>query len=156
MEDLLGFLERAGLGWSPIRPGDLTVGGVVAIDGHGTAIPAHGEHRARGETFGSVSNLVLSLTAVVWSERHRRYVLRSFDRNDPASAGLLAHLGRALVTSVTLCAAPMRHLRCVSHTDIPAGELFAAPGARDGRSRAFWRQAAGSRRSGTRSPKRRG
>ncbi len=143
MEDLLGFLERAGLGLvAHPAPGDLTVGGVVAIDGHGTAIPAHGEHRARGETFGSVSNLVLSLTAVVWSERHRRYVLRSFDRNDPASAGLLAHLGRALVTSVTLRAAPMRHLRCVSHTDIPAGELFAAPGGA-GRTFASFLEASG-------------
>lgn len=74
MEELLVFLERAGLGMvAHPAPGDLTVGGVVAIDGHGTAIPARGERRARGETFGSVSNLVLSLTAVVWSERRRRY-----------------------------------------------------------------------------------
>jgi FAD/FMN-containing dehydrogenase len=143
MEDLLGFLERAGLGLvAHPAPGDLTVGGVVAIDGHGTAIPARGEHRARGETFGSVSNLVLSLTAVVWSERRRRYVLRSFDRDDPASAGLLAHLGRALVTSVTLRAAPLRHLRCVSHTDIPAGELFAPPGG-TGRTFASFLEASG-------------
>ncbi len=91
MEDLLGFLEHAGLGLvAHPAPGDLTVGGVVAIDGHGTAIPARGEHRRPGATFGSVSNLVLSVTAVVWSDRRRRYVLRSFDRNDPAAAGLLA------------------------------------------------------------------
>ena len=130
MEDLLAFLQRADLGLTAHpAPGDITVGGVLAIGGHGTAIPARGEQAARGEAFGSVSNLVLSLTAVVWSERRRRYVLRSFDRDDPACAALLTHLGRTLVTSVTLRAGPLRHLRCVSRTDVPAAELFAAPGS---------------------------
>jgi FAD/FMN-containing dehydrogenase len=130
MQEVLGRLQRAGLGLTAYpAPGDLTVGGVLAIDGHGTAIPARGEHRARGQSFGSVSNQILSLTAVVWSERRRRYVLRTFDRDDPACAALLTHLGRAFVTSVTLRAGPLRHLRCVSHTDVPADELFAAPGS---------------------------
>jgi FAD/FMN-containing dehydrogenase len=130
MQEVLGRLQRAGLGLTAYpAPGDLTVGGVLAIDGHGTAIPARGEHRARGRSFGSVSNQILSLTAVVWSERRRRYVLRTFDRDDPACAALLTHLGRAFVTSVTLRAGPLRHLRCVSRTDVPADELFAAPGS---------------------------
>jgi FAD/FMN-containing dehydrogenase len=129
MEDLLAFLEAGGLGLTAHpAPGDLTVGGVLAIDGHGTAVPAQGERRARGQSFGSVSNLVLSLTAVVWSERRHRYVLRTVDRDDPACASLLTHLGRAFLTSVTLRAGPLRHLRCVSRTDVPADELFAAPG----------------------------
>ena len=95
-----------------------------------------------GETFGSVSNLVLSLTAVVWSERRGRYVLRTFGRDDPACAGLLTHLGRALVTSVTLRAGPLRRVRCVSYTDVPADELFAAPGAA-GRTFASFLEASG-------------
>ena len=143
MDELLGFLEGAGLGMvAHPGAGDLTIGGVLAIDGHGTAVAGRGERRARGESFGSVSNLVLSLTAVVWSERRCRYVLRSFDRDDPACAGLLTHLGRALVTSVTLRAGPLRHLRCESHTDIPADELFAAPGAA-GRTFASFVEASG-------------
>jgi FAD/FMN-containing dehydrogenase len=130
MEELLAFLQRARLGLTAHpAPGDLTVGGVLAIGGHGTAIPARGERPARGEGSGSVSNLVLSLTAVVWSERRRRYVLRSFDRDDPACAALLTNLGRTLVTSATLRAGPLRHLHCVSHTDVPARELFAPPGS---------------------------
>jgi FAD/FMN-containing dehydrogenase len=130
MQRLLEFLETAhhGLIAHP-APGDLTVGGVLAIDGHGTAIPGRGEQRARGETFGSVSNLILSLTAVVWSERLGRYVLRRYHRDDPACAALLTHLGRAFVTEVTLRVGPLRHLRCVSLTDIPADELFAPPDA---------------------------
>jgi FAD/FMN-containing dehydrogenase len=143
MEELLGFLEDAGLGLvAHPAPGDLTVGGVLAIDGHGAAVPARGEHRTRGESFGSVSNLVLSLTAVVWSERRRRYVLRSFDRDDPACASLLTHLGRTFVTSVTLRAGPLRRVRCVSYTDVPAAELFAAPGA-SGRTFASFLEASG-------------
>jgi FAD/FMN-containing dehydrogenase len=130
MEDVLEFLQAGDLGWvAHPAPGDLTIGGVLAIDGHGTAIPAHRERRVRGETFGSVSNLILSLKAVVWSRRRRRFVLRTFERDDPACASLLTHLGRALVTRVTLRAGPLRRLRCVSLTDVPADELFAPPGA---------------------------
>jgi FAD/FMN-containing dehydrogenase len=149
MEAVLGFLEDAGLGLiAHPAPGDLTVGGVLAIGGHGTAIPARGERREPEDTFGSVSNLVLSLTAVVWSGRLRRYVLRTFSREDPACASLLVNLGRTLVTDVTLRAGRLRHLRCVSRVDIPARELFAAPGAggrtfasfveRSGRAEAIW------------------
>jgi FAD/FMN-containing dehydrogenase len=149
MESVLGFLERAGLGLiAHPAPGGVTVGGVLAIGGHGTAIPARGERRSPGDTFGSVSNLVLSLTAVVWSERLRRYVLRTFTRDDPVCASLLVNLGRTLVTEVTLRAGRLRHLRCVSHVDIPARELFAAPGGggrtfagfveQSGRAEAIW------------------
>ncbi|HEY1592262.1 MAG TPA: cholesterol oxidase substrate-binding domain-containing protein [Solirubrobacteraceae bacterium] len=149
MEALLAFLEDAGLGLiAHPAPGGVTVGGVLAIGGHGTAIPARGERREPGDTFGSVSNLVLSLTAVVWSERQRRYVLRTFTRDDPVCASLLVNLGRTFVTEVTLRAGRLRFLRCVSRVDIPARELFAAPGAggrtfagfveRSGRAEAIW------------------
>jgi FAD/FMN-containing dehydrogenase len=149
MEALLAFLEDAGLGLiAHPAPGDLTVGGVLAIGGHGTAIPARGERRGPGDTFGSVSNLVLSLTAVVWDERRDRYALRTFTREDPVCASLLVNLGRTIVTEVTLRAGRLRHLRCVSRMDIPAREMFAAPGAggrtfasfveRSGRAEAIW------------------
>ena len=82
------------------------------------------------------------MTAVVWSERRCRYVLRSFDRDDPACAGLLTHLDRPLVTRVTLRAGLLRHVRCASYTDVPADELFAAPGAA-GRTCASFLEASG-------------
>ena len=131
MDAVLAFLQDAGLGLiAHPAPGGLTVGGVLAIDGHGTAIPARDEHRDPGDDFGSVSNLVLSLTAVVWSERSGRYVLKTFARDDSACGSLLAHLGRTFVTDVTLRAGRLRYLRCVSRVDIPSPELFAAPGRR--------------------------
>nr|WP_168499393.1 cholesterol oxidase substrate-binding domain-containing protein [Streptomyces sp. RLB1-33]QIY75610.1 FAD-binding protein [Streptomyces sp. RLB1-33] len=129
LEALLGYLEDHGLGLTATpAPGDLTLGGALAIDAHGTAVPAHGESRLPGHTYGSLSNLVLSLTAVVWDAGSDAYVLRTYERDDPDGAALLAHLGRALVTEVTLRVGANTNLRCVSRTDIPAAELFAAPG----------------------------
>lgn len=134
MEALLTALEEAGLGITTCpAPGDITVGGALAIDGHGAAIPAAGETRPAGRTYGSLSNLVLSLTAVVWDPGAQTYVLRTFERSDPACAALLVHLGRAFITEVTLQVGANDNLRCVSYVDVPAAELFAPADA--GRAR---------------------
>nr|WSY49324.1 FAD-binding protein [Streptomyces sp. NBC_00886] len=134
LEALLTCLEGHGLGLtaSP-APGDLTLGGALAIDAHGTAVPAQGEERTAGHTFGSLSNLVLSLTAVVWDADTGAYALRTCTRDEADCAALLTHLGRSLVTEVVLRVGANANLRCLSLTDIPATELFAAPGS-DGRT----------------------
>jgi len=143
MDSLLAFLEEAGLGVTNVpAPGDLSVGGALAIDGHGTSIPAVGEIRMPGHTYGSLSNLILSVTAVVWDPAGGRYRLRTFDRADPQCKAFLTHLGRAFLTEVTLRVGPNYHLRCVSHVEIPAGELFGAPGS-GGRTFASFAAAAG-------------
>ncbi|MFI6542392.1 cholesterol oxidase substrate-binding domain-containing protein [Streptomyces prunicolor] len=143
LEALLTFLEGHGLGLtaSP-APGDLTLGGALAIDAHGTAVPARGEERTAGHTFGSLSNLVLSLTVVVWDTDTGAYVLRTYTRDEADCAALLAHLGRALVTEVVLRVGANANLRCVSRTDIPATELFGAPGS-GGRTFASFLDASG-------------
>ncbi|MEV6944741.1 cholesterol oxidase substrate-binding domain-containing protein [Streptomyces sp. NPDC051172] len=129
MEALLTYLEAHGLGVTAApAPGDLTLGGALAVDAHGTAVPAQGEQRLPGHTYGSLSNLVLSLTAVVWDGSSGAYVLRRHERDEADCAALLTHLGRALVTEVVLRVGANADLRCVSRTDIPASELFAAPG----------------------------
>ena len=144
MEALLTFLEEHGLGVTAApAPGVLTLGGALAVDAHGTAVPARGERRRTGHTYGSLSNLVLSLTAVVWDARAGAYVLRTFRRDEADCAALLTHLGRALVTEVVLRVGANTDLRCVSRTDIPAGELFAAPGSGDGRTFASFLDEAG-------------
>ncbi|MET7476092.1 cholesterol oxidase substrate-binding domain-containing protein [Streptomyces sp. NPDC005648] len=143
LEALLTYLEAHGLGVTAApAPGDLTLGGALAIDAHGTAVPAKGERRTPGHTYGSLSNLVLSLTAVVWDERAGSYVLRTYDRDEADCAALLAHLGRSLVTEVVLRVGADANLRCLSRTDIPAAELFAAPGL-DGRTLASFLDEAG-------------
>jgi FAD/FMN-containing dehydrogenase len=143
MESLLTFLEGHHLGLTAApAPGDLTLGGALAIDAHGSAVPAQGERRLPGQTYGSLSNRVLSMTAVVWDEDSGAYVLRTFTRDEADAAALLTHLGRTFVTEVVLRVGANVNLRCVSRTDIPAGELFAAPGS-DGRTLASYLDEAG-------------
>ncbi|ALN91294.1 cholesterol oxidase substrate-binding domain-containing protein [Lysobacter gummosus] len=130
MQDLLARLEEAGLGLAHMpAPGDLSLGGVLAVDAHGTAVPALGETRQSGHSYGSLSNLVLSLTAVVWDAARQAYMLRSFRRDEADCAAFLAHLGRALIVEATLQAGPNQRLRCQSNVGIAASELFAAPGS---------------------------
>ena len=150
METLLTHLEEAGYGLTAVpAPGDVTLGGVLAVAAHGTAIRAAGEVRIPRTTYGSLSNLVLSVTAVVWDADQGQYVLRTFLRSDPQSSVFLAHIGRALVTEVTLEVGANHRLRCQSHVSIPARVLFAAPEAgaprtfaayieRTGRAEAIW------------------
>ncbi|MEU6146742.1 cholesterol oxidase substrate-binding domain-containing protein [Streptomyces sp. NPDC047081] len=143
LEALLTYLEGHGLGVTAApAPGDLTLGGALAIDAHGTAVAAQGEERLPGQTYGSLSNRVLSLTAVVWDEDAGAYALRTYERDEADCPALLTHLGRALVTEVVLRVGANSHLRCVSHTEIPAAELFAAPGS-DGRTLASFLDEAG-------------
>jgi len=129
LQDLLQQMEQAGLGFTATpAPGDLTLGGILAIGGHGTAVPAIGEVRQPGQTYGSISNNVLSLTAVVWDRASNGYRLKTFHRADAQCGAFLVHLGRALITQVTLQAGSNSRLRCVSYTNISARELFAPPG----------------------------
>lgn len=128
LDDLLLFTEQAGLGFLATPAiGGISVGGMLAINGHGTGIPARGEARVPGQTYGSLSNLVTAVTAVVWDQDSGRYVLRSFDRDHPHCKALLTHLGRSFVTEVTLRVAADSHLRCQSITDVSAAELLARP-----------------------------
>ncbi|WNI16801.1 cholesterol oxidase substrate-binding domain-containing protein [Actinacidiphila sp. ITFR-21] len=129
LEALLAFAGGGGYGvTSAPAPGDLSVGGALAIGAHGTAAPAVGETPAAGHGYGSLSNLVTELTAVVWDAAAGAYVLRTVGRDDPDCAALLTHLGRAFVTEAVLRVGADSNLRCVSYLDIPATELFAAPG----------------------------
>jgi FAD/FMN-containing dehydrogenase len=144
MDALLAFLERAGLGVTNTpAPGDLSVGGVLAINGHGAAVRALGESQQPGHSYGSLSNLILSLTAVAWDPATGRYALRTFQRSEPDCKAFLTHVGRALITEVTLRVGPDYNLRCLSHVDIPASELFAPPGSGAARTFASFVAAAG-------------
>ena len=135
MTDLLTELEAHGYGFAACpAPGDLSLGGVLAIDGHGTAVPVSGEKPVPGQTFGTVSNLITSLTAVVWDESQDTYVARTFSRADTDIRALLVHLGRALIVEATLRVAPNQRLRCVSRTDVTADRLFAPPEQADEQS----------------------
>lgn len=149
MESLLGFLEDRGCGVTSCpAPGDLSVGGVLAIDGHGTGVRAEGEGSVSGRTWGTMSNRILELVAIVWDDDEERYVARRFDRRDPAIDGLLVGLGRTLLVEAVLRVEPNHNLRCESWTSISGAELFGPPGsggrlfvdflAESGRAEAIW------------------
>ncbi len=126
MEALLTKLEAAGYGLTATpAPGDLTLGGVLAINGHGAAIPATGETRANGSSYGSVSNLITSITAVVWDSGSSQYVLKTFARSSAACQALLTHIGRSFIVSATLQVRTNYRLRCQSWFDIAWSDLFA-------------------------------
>ena len=130
MDDLLQFIEGAGYGVTSCpAPGDLSIGGVLAIGGHGTGIPASGESRQVGQTYGSMSNRVLSITVVAWDDAADAYALRSFDRSDPEMTALLVSLGRTVITEVTLRVEANHNLRCESYMSISADELLAPAGS---------------------------
>jgi FAD/FMN-containing dehydrogenase len=149
LEAVLTRLEQAGYGLAATTaPGQLTIGGALAIGGHGTGVPAPGENPPAGSGFGTLSDLVTSLTAVVWDAERGTYTLRTFDRSDPDIGAFLVHLGRAFVVEVTLRAAANTRLRCQNWFDVPVGTVFASPGsggrtlasyvARTGRVEAIW------------------
>lgn len=130
LDDVLVFMEQANLGFVATPAiGGITIGGMLAINGHGTGVPAAGEAPVAGQTFGSLSNLITAITAVVWDDAAGAYVQRSYDRGHPHCQALLTHLGRSFITEVTLRAARNERLRCQSIMDVPAAELMAKPGS---------------------------
>ena len=134
--ELMAFLERqpGGKGAAPgfgvahlPAPDHLTVGGVLAINGHGTAVPT-APHDNFPTTYGSMSNRVLELSAVVTDPANPgAYALKTFTRGDADMKAFLTHLGRAFIVDATLQVVDNFNLRCVSHTDIDAGVLFRHP-----------------------------
>jgi len=128
LDAITSALQQHGLGWANLpAPGVLTIAGSLAVNAHGAALPADGESSVPGHTFGSLSNLVTELTAVVWNGSE--YSLRTFTRADSDITPLLSHLGRTFVTSVTMQAGPNYRMRCQSFTDITWDELFSPAGA---------------------------
>ena len=126
MQALMTAMENKGRGLiATPAPGDLTLGGVLAIDGHGTAVPALGEVKQSGQTYGSVSNLVISITAAIYDVKTRKYVAKTFYRNEPEVSAFLVNLGRAFILSAQLQTSVNQYLRCQSFLDIHQTELFA-------------------------------
>ncbi|HEY5155632.1 MAG TPA: cholesterol oxidase substrate-binding domain-containing protein [Acidimicrobiales bacterium] len=143
IEAMLTAAQAAGYGMVSVpAPGNITIGGALAIDAHGAALPANGETQIAGTTYGSLSNLVTSLTAVVWSPTQNAYVLKTFSRADADIKAFLTHLGRAFITSATLQLGTNYRLRCQSWYNIPTSELFAPQGS-GGRTFASYVAAAG-------------
>jgi FAD/FMN-containing dehydrogenase len=109
----------------------MTVGGALAIDAHGTAVPTPPDD-AFPASYGSMSNQILDLTALVTdpnSPNPTDYTLRMFQRGEDVTRAFLTHAGRALVIEATLQVVDNYNLRRQSFTDIHWQTLFAKPEA---------------------------
>lgn len=104
-------------------PGDITVAGMLAINGHGTGVPYAGSNESDAFN-GSLSNTVLSLRAIVWNASTGKYQAKTFHRDDADCDVFLTHLGRLLITEVTMQAVPNYNLRCLSYTNTPWQDIF--------------------------------
>jgi len=139
MDALLAFLQQqaGGQGQAPgysfphtPAPGDLTIGGVLAIDAHGTAIPSPPTQNSPDNfpaSYGSLSNHVMAFTAMVSDPTTGEYAPRTFQRGDADAPVFLAHVGRAFLIDVTLQVIDNYNLRCQSFMNISADTLFQAP-----------------------------
>ena len=125
MLELLQYLEgqAGGSGSAPgysfphtPAPGNLTVGGVLAIDAHGTAVPTPPDDNFQA-SYGSMSNQILEFTAVVTdpnSTTPNQYALRTFKRDESDAKVFSTHLGRAFLVDATLQVIDNYNLRCQS------------------------------------------
>lgn len=106
-------------------PGGLTLGGVLAVGGHGTSVPFAGA--TEPDLMGCLSNLIVGFTAVVSDPASPdTYTLKSFSRSDPDASAFLVHLGRSFITDVTLTAIPNFNLQ-LTNVFAPMASLMADP-----------------------------
>jgi len=125
MEALVTALQKKKLGFYAMpAPGDLSLGGVLAIGGHGTCIPALDETLTEGGSWGTVSNSITGLKAIVWDDDSQLYVMKEFKREEAETSAFLVHVGRAFIFEVTLQVPRNKRLRCQSLMDITAEQLF--------------------------------
>lgn len=138
MDTLMGALETAGGGQGAAHgfsfahipaPGNITVGGALAINAHGTAVPTPPADDF-AIPYGSLSNQILAFTAVVTASPSspKTYSAQTFQRGQGDDRAFLTHAGRALLLDVTLQVTDNYNLRCQSFMNIPSTTLFAAPG----------------------------
>lgn len=99
-------------------PGVLTIGGALAIGGHGT-----GGFQDAATLNGCLSNLIVSFRAIVTEGDSKTYTVKTFDRSDPDADVMILHVGRAFITQATLRVVPNYYLQ-VKNSYPDAGLLF--------------------------------
>ncbi|YAL84404.1 cholesterol oxidase substrate-binding domain-containing protein [Dermacoccaceae bacterium W4C1] len=128
MQPLLAYLAQQGRCFiGAPAPGDVSVGGVLAVNGHGTNLPGPQESSTPGATYGTLSNTVVELTAVVWDKG--AYRLKTFHRTHADIGALLVSLGRTFITEAVLKTVPNYTIRCRNYTHLSYRTLFAEPGS---------------------------
>ena len=126
----LNTLAQHGLSLSTTSGnGNMCLGGAFATATRGWACKPSAQHAAAtevpGTVYGTMTNSVLSLKAVVWDGE--TFAVREFTRSNPEDALVFIAVGRMLVVEYTVRAVDDYNMRVVSTTDIPASIIFATP-----------------------------
>jgi hypothetical protein len=112
-------------------PDQITMGGMSCINGHGTAVRTKGEAELLGErTYGSWSNRIVAIKAVVYDETLKEYVEKEITRSTNGGADIapfLTCVGYGFLTYATFQVEPNYYLRCRSFLGIDWETMFAAP-----------------------------
>jgi len=127
--DFLSSLEANDLGvpHTP-APYDITMGGVLAINGHGTAIlSAEEKKKGVADNFGTLSNRIIAMTLCVYNEEKQEYVLREFTNADAEFPALQTAVGRNMMVDFTMQCVDNFYLRCRSTMEISDDDLFPEP-----------------------------
>lgn len=128
MESVLTFAETNGASlYHCPAPGQLSIVGVLTVGAHGSGTPPYGENLPPGFSGGTISNAIISLTAVVWSSEAEEYVLETFHRSHPDTKDMIITLGRICITSVILGFGKNYNLECRNIFEISSNELYAPP-----------------------------
>ena len=135
MGELLAFLEKqaggtgAASGFSfphTPAPDHLTVGGVLAINGHGTAVRTLPDENLDG-SYGSMSNHILELVIVGTdpADSSGEYKAITLQRGNTDTNVFLTQLGASFVIEATLHVVENYNMRCLSIMDIDWTDMFA-------------------------------
>lgn len=128
MDDLLERIHGVGRTLLSVpAPGDITVVGAVAVNGHGTGLSTVDEPHTDGRTLSTMSNLITQLRFLEWDHDTETYRATTVNRDDPRCAALLTCLGSCFIISVTLQTAPDVNVHCINRTDIDIDDILAAP-----------------------------
>ncbi|XP_037034023.1 uncharacterized protein LOC119072828 [Bradysia coprophila] len=138
MESILTYAEEYGASlYHCPAPGELSIAGVVTVGAHGSGAPPYGEDLPPAFSGGTVSNAIVSLSAVVWNSIANKYVLETFDRSHPDTKDMIISLGRIPFTGVHLGFGKNYNLACDSCFTISSEELYKEPEASNGHDTTF-------------------
>ena len=128
--------DKLSLG-SAVGTGKMCIGGAFAAGARGWACKPSAQHAAAtevpGTVYGTMTNSVLSLKAVVWDGE--TFAVREFTRSNPEDALVFIAVGRMLVVEYTVRAVDDYNMRMISVTDISPSTMFSPPNE-DGSSKA--------------------
>jgi hypothetical protein len=130
--DFLAALDREGLSLPHTpAPYEITMGGLLSINGHGTAISSAFEP---GDNFGTMSHRLVRIRAATYNAATGLYEFKNYRRaaaigspEQQRFSALQTSLGRAFVSEFQIQCEPNYYMRCQSFMNIKDVVMFSEP-----------------------------